>query len=269
MRVNEALKYARDNLHVSSCAKEARILLGSFLNRSQEWLIVNENAQIPSQEHFKKWIQRRNNNEPLEYITQKASFYSRDFFVSDGVLVPRPETELLVDLVCAKIKDMKNPRVLEIGVGSGIISIMLAVLNPDISINATDINVKALEVAYKNAVDFGVSERIDFCLCSLADDVSGEFDLLVSNPPYIPKGTILEPHVLREPHQALFAGNKGYEILEKLVHVAKSRKIKTLCCEMGYDQRGVMEEILRKHGVKDYSFCKDLSQHYRGFIAEF
>lgn len=269
MRVKEALEFARESLHVNNPAKEARVLLSAFLDKPTEWLVLNEKEEIPSFEYFKEWVFRRKNDEPLEYITQKVSFYSRDFFISEGVLIPRPETELLVDLVCAKIQNIKNPKVLEIGVGSGVISIMLALLNPDIRISATDISVRALEVAYKNAVDFGVDKRIDFCFCSYEEDVSGDFDLLVSNPPYIANGTILEPHVLREPHQALFGGKVGHEFLEKLVLITKKRGIKNLACEMGYDQMGIMSEILRKNGVKEFEFYKDLSFIDRGFIAKF
>lgn len=269
MRVDEALEFARENLHVNNSSKEANIILSAFLDKPREWLITHEKEQIPSEEYFKQWVIRRANDEPLEYITQKVSFYSRDFFVKEGVLVPRPETELLVDLVCAKIKDIDKPKVLEIGVGSGVISVMLALLVPNIRIVATDISVRALEVAHKNAVDFGVSEKIEFCFCSYEEDVSGEFDLLVSNPPYIADKTPLQKHVLREPHQALFGGKCGHEFLEKLVFIAKKREIKTLACEMGYDQKAVMEEILIKSGVKEFSFYKDLSSLDRGFIADF
>lgn len=268
MKVKEALEFARDNLEVENKVKEANILLSAFLNKSRQWILLHEEDEIPSEEYFKEWVKRRAENEPLEYITQKVSFYSKEFFICEGVLIPRPETELLVDIVCAKIQNIKSPKVLEIGVGSGIISIMLALLNENILIQATDISVRALEVAHKNAVDFGVEEKINFCFCSMDDDIKGEFDLLVSNPPYIKNGILLEPHVLREPHQALFGGEKGHEFLEKLVQIAKKRDIKTLACEMGYDQKAVMEEILSKN-AKDYMFYKDLSALDRGFVASF
>ncbi|PID48133.1 MAG: protein-(glutamine-N5) methyltransferase, release factor-specific [Proteobacteria bacterium] len=250
-------------------SKEASILLSAFLDKPRHWLVINEKEKIPNAKRFKEWVKRRSQNEPLEYITNKVSFYSRDFFIEKGVLIPRPETEILVDLVSKEIKNIPNPKVLEIGFGSGIISIMLALLNPRVNVVATDINPKALHLANKNAKKFGVSENINFKLCSYDDGIDGRFDILVSNPPYIKNGESLEEHVLKEPHEALFGGKFGHEFLEKLVSVSKMRGIKRLACEMGYDQKEVMGKILVENGVKEVSFYKDLSSLDRGFIARF
>ncbi len=269
MKISELLEFARKNLHVENPAKEANILLSSYLGKSREWIFLHANDKIENYDEFLNWIKRRRDNEPLEYITGKVSFYSREFFIESGVLIPRPESELLVDVAYNNIKDMPNPRILEIGVGSGIISIVLALLHKNTKICATDINKKALKLAYKNAKHFGVSEQIEFYECSYADGVSGEFDMLVSNPPYISDDEKLENHVLKEPHNALFGGKFGYEMLENLVKLAKLRDIKLLCCEMGYDQRVVMEGILKANEAKEFSFYKDLSSLDRGFEARF
>lgn len=230
---------------------------------------MHEDEELEDESGYFALIKRRKQDEPLEYITQKASFYSRDFLVQSGVLIPRPETEILVDVAVSLIKDKKSPKVLEIGVGSGIISIMLALLVKDVKICATDISVKALEVAYENAKRFGVLQKIEFTHCAYEKDVKGEFDLLVSNPPYIKNETPLKSDVLNEPHQALFGGEHGHEILHELVKIAKKRGIGYLACEMGYDQKCVMEKILQENGAKSYSFYKDLASLDRGFYAEF
>ncbi len=273
MRIKEALAKARDELKtnplIDNPYKEAGILLSAFLDESRAHLLLNEDKKLLHVEKFQEWIKRRVQNEPLEYISQKVSFYSREFFIESGVLIPRPETELLVDLVYKKIESMKEPKVLEIGVGSGIISVVLALLHPHVRICATDINEKALHVAKKNAQKFGVSDRIEFFNCSYESSVSGEFDVLVSNPPYIKNGFPLDEHVLKEPHNALFGGERGHEMLSELVLKAKKRGIKTLACEMGYDQKEIMEQILVQNGVKEYEFYKDLSSLDRGFIAKF
>lgn len=265
MNVKEVLESAR----VLECPqKEANILLCAFLDKPKEWIFVHDNDVVQNANEYLKWVKRYLHNEPLEYITGKVSFYSEEFYINEGVLIPRPETELLVDMASEILKDIENPRVLEIGVGSGIISIMLAKLHQKATFVATDINVKALELAYENAKKFDVVDRIEFSLASYDEGVEGNFDLLVSNPPYIKNGTLLERHVLNEPHQALFGGEKGHEMLEDIVNIAKKRLIENLVCEMGYDQRFAMEQIL-KQNAKEYIFYKDYASHDRGFRAKF
>lgn len=270
MNVKEALEYGRDFLfsYVENPQKEASLLLSSLLGVDRTWLIVHEKEEVKQVSMYQQYLQKRASYIPLEYIVQKASFYSRDFFIQEGVLIPRPETEILVDIALSVINKIKKPKVLEIGVGSGIISITLALLNPNIKIVATDISVRALEVAYKNACDFKVEDKIDFTHTSFDEGVEGEFDILVSNPPYIANNTLLEKHVLNEPHQALFGGEKGYEMLEKIVQTVKNRSIVYLACEMGYDQKIVMESIFEKEGFREYGFYKDLAGHDRGFLAK-
>lgn len=269
MKIKEALEVAKNELKVENPIKEANILLSAFLKKPREWIFLYDDEEIENSDEFISWIKRRADFEPLEYITQSVSFYSKDFFIEKGVLVPRPETEILVDKANLQLQNIKSPKVLEIGVGSGIISIMLALLHEDISITATDISEKALEVARKNALKFGVSEKIEFHHCSFEEGVSGKFDMLVSNPPYIQDNIKLDAHVLCEPHEALFGGEKGHEVLAKLVKIAKGRGIGLICCEMGYDQKEAMEEVFTQEGIREFEFYKDLSSHDRGFIAKF
>ncbi len=266
MRLKDALSFGANEL---KNIKEARILLSFFLGKSNEWIFLHENEKMQEYEGFKALIKRRKEHEPLEYITKKASFYSRDFCVENGVLIPRPETELLVDLALKSIEEVKNPKVLEIGVGSGIISVMMAVLNQNASIVATDINEKAINLAKQNAKKFGVEDRIKFFHTSFEKGVVGEFDLLVSNPPYISLSARLEPHVLKEPSEALFSGDDGTDMLKELVLIAKERGITKLCCEMGYDQKNAMSEFLKAQNARFYEFYQDLSGFDRGFLAKF
>ena len=147
----------------------------------------------------------------------------------------------------------KAPKIAEIDTGSGIISVMLA-LKTNAKIVATDINEKALKLAKKNALKFNVSDKIDFVKCSYIDEISGSIDILVSNPPYIARGYKLDKFVINEPHEALFGGEIGDEIL------------KNIACEMGYDQRASMEMALKFNGFKS-TFYKDLAGFDRGFCA--
>ena len=180
-------------------------------------------------------------------------------------MIPRPETEILVDKVLEIASLYKAPKIAEIGTGSGIISIMLA-LKTNAKIVATDINEKALKLAKKNALKFNVSEKIDFVKCSYIDEISGDIDILVSNPPYIARDYKLDKFVINEPHEALFGGEVGDEILKNIILIARNRDIKNIACEMGYDQRASMEMALKFNGYKS-AFYKDLAGFDRGFCA--
>ncbi|MFV0480802.1 MAG: HemK/PrmC family methyltransferase, partial [Campylobacteraceae bacterium] len=201
----------------------------------------------------------------FEYITKKASFYSRDFYVEEGVLIPRPETEILVDCAAQIIKKLNAKYIAEIGTGSGVISIMIALLFEDVEIVATDISNEAILLARKNAIKFGVENRVEFVHTSYLDGVVLP-EVLVSNPPYIAKSEALEEHVLNEPHTALFGGLRGDEILRDIIDIYnKNSEILALACEMGYDQKSSLEEYFKELHVKNYSFYKDLGGFDRGF----
>ncbi len=262
--VKEALLVAVGELKGSSKIpqKEARILLAHYLKKDQIWLITNEDRELVDEGYF-ELIRRRKEFEPVEYITNSVVFYSEEFFVDSRVLIPRPETELLVDVSLSTCKGIKNPKIVEIGCGSGVVSIMLAKLLPTAKITALDISKDTLEVSKINAKKHGVEGRIEFILSDLLNSVeNSSFDLLVSNPPYIKNSEVLEPNLSYEPDLALFGGKSGDEILKRIIDEFKSRDIKFLACEMGYNQR---EKILSY--LENAEFYKDLAGFDRGFLA--
>lgn len=257
----EATKRIKDISDIPN--KEARILLASFLKKDQLWIITHDDETIEEEGYF-KLIKRRVSNEPIEYITNSASFYGKDFYVDSSVLIPRPETEILVDLVASTCKGVKRPHIVEIGTGSGIISIMLKKLLPDAKLTAIDISEKALHVAKQNAKNHGVD--IEFIHSNLFDNYdNNNFDILVSNPPYIADNEPLHVGLSYEPSLALYGGNIGDEILRKIIDIYKNKNIKHLICEMGYDQRGKIANYLQTSGLK-VKFYKDLAGIDRGFI---
>ena len=207
----------------------------------------------------------------IEYILEKVSFYSEEFFIQKGALIPRPETEILIDRAVKILKNIENPKVLEVGVGSGIISVMLAKLIPDISIIAVDISSKALEIANKNISNFGVSDNIELRESNLFKNIKRLelFDLIISNPPYISnseKGN-LQRELDYEPDVALYGGTIGDEILQNIITEFILRKdSKYLLCEMGYDQKNKIINFLRDKEVK-LDFYKDLAGFDRGFTV--
>lgn len=246
---------------------ESKLLLSFATGLDQVELVTKSDQEVDGTLFF-KLVSRRANHEPMEYITGKASFYSRDFLTNSAVLIPRAETELLIDQALKLISGVKNPKIAEIGVGSGVISVMMATLRSDARITATDINPKALELAKLNAERFGVADRIIFKNCSLLDDHADQADLIVSNPPYIAQNYPLEKNVLKEPKEALFGGVVGDEILKQIIDLAHARKCK-LACECGYDQRNSLEEYLEKKSAKSLSFYNDYAGFTRGFVARF
>lgn len=257
------------NPYIPRASREAQLLLMAHLNRDELWLITSQNAEVTKIERLFDWVKRRSNNEPFEYITNSVSFYSQNFYIDEGALIPRPETEILIDEVIKSVKDKDvNVRFVEVGVGSGIISIVLAQHFKNASFIAVDISPAAIEVAKKNIVAFGLSDRIELRLGSLLEPVSEEIDYLVSNPPYIAEGEALESNLSYEPQNALFGGSVGDEIINKLLDEVLKRKINLFTCEVGYDQKDRIIKYLESKQYKNLEFYKDLSNFDRGFTLK-
>jgi len=251
---------------IERASREAQLLLMAFLNVDELWLITHQKTEIESVEVLFDWVKRRKNNEPFEYITKSVSFYSQNFYIAKGALIPRPETELLIDEVLKYEKD-KNKKItfVEVGVGSGIISIVLAQHFVNATFIGVDISLDALAIAKENIKRFSLENRIELRLGSLLDCVDEEIDYLVSNPPYIQEGIELESNLVYEPQNALFGGEVGDEIIKKLLDKVLKRKINFFSCEMGYDQKDKITKYLKDRDYKSLDFYKDLSNFDRGF----
>ncbi|MGB9619412.1 MAG: peptide chain release factor N(5)-glutamine methyltransferase, partial [Armatimonadota bacterium] len=199
---------------VDSPVLDAQLLLARVLGCSRLDLIAHPEQALtaPEIERFETLLSRRLAREPLAYILGRKEFYGLEFEVAPGVLVPRPETEVLVQ-ECARRLRTPFPTVLDVGTGSGVIAIALAIANPSALLYATDISPAALEVARANAAKHGVSERVNVLRCDLVESLAGMvFDAIVSNPPYVPAGQIdsLQPEIrLHEPVEALDGGPDG------------------------------------------------------------
>lgn len=254
------------NPHIERASREAQLLLMHHLGVDELWLLTNQNLHVDNCEKLFELASRRAKNEPLEYITQKVSFYSEEFFIAEGALIPRPETELLIDEVIKNVKD-KNSKITfaEVGVGSGIISIMLAKTFPNAKIVAVDISEAALKIAKINIERFGLQDRIELRLGSLLEPVSEHVDYLVSNPPYIADDFKLESNLSYEPQNALFGGTVGDEIIRELLDEVLSRNINFFSCEIGYDQQDKIRNYLNNKPLKKLEFYKDFSDFDRGF----
>ena len=270
--LNELLRQAQSKLRQScdSPAKEAQLLLAHTLGISQLELItrLNEHATFDL-ERFFGFVKRRAAHEPMEYITNGVSFFSQEFYIDRRALIPRPETELLIEHLLRRIERESDACIVEVGAGSGVVSIVLAQHLPNARFIAVDISEAALEVAKINRERFGLAERIELRQSDLFENVSERFDILVSNPPYIAEDAPLERNLSYEPQNALFGGRRGDELIRELIDFTCKRDfVRLFGCEMGYDQKERVQNYLANRFTCKVDFYKDYANFDRGFIIE-
>lgn len=252
-------------------AKEVEMMIGYLLDKNVIWLHLNANNEFTKTKELEKLVNKRATNYPMEYLINKASFYGETFLVKEGVLIPRPETELLIDNAIEIFKDKKETiNIIEIGTGSGIISVMLALLLKNVKIIAVDINEKALELAKQNAKKHNIEDKIEFRLSNLYENVpETDIHMTISNPPYIADDYKLPENVKFEPSNALFGGSVGDELLKDIIRDTNKKEIPYLLCEMGYDQKKPLEEYFKEFDIKYFSFYQDYEKFDRGFTIQF
>ena len=254
------------NPHIPRASREAQLILMHALHVDELWLLTNQSLHVENTSKIFEMTARRAKNEPLEYITNTVSFYSEEFYIDEGALIPRPETEILIDEVLKRIPD-KNAKMtfVEVGVGSGIISIILALNLPNAKFIGVDISKEAIRVSSKNIQKFGLQDRIELRLGSLLEPITEHIDYLVSNPPYIEDGVELENNLSYEPQNALFGGKIGDEIVKQLLDEVLKREINLFTCEFGYDQKDRIRNYLINKQFTSLEFYKDYSDFDRGF----
>ena len=201
-------------------------------------------------------IQEIKNKRPIQYIIGEWNFYEGTYFVNKDVLIPRPETEILVDHIKNNFSNLEN--VLDLGTGSGCIAIEISKIFESATIFGSDICEKALKVAKKN--NSQSKNKVNFIKSNWFSDIEGQFDLIVSNPPYIPKGTKLEVSTLFEPKVALFSEETGSEDLKKIISEAISylKTNGTLILEHGIGQSSELSSYMKEVGYKNIGTLNDL-----------
>ena len=213
-------------------------------------LLTHLREPVPAalEPQLSEWVTRRERREPTAYIVGRREFWGRGFQVTPAVLVPRPETEFIVEEALALVRERSAPRIADIGTGSGILAVTLAAEVPDATVIATDVSAEALAVAHQNACEFNVAERIEFTRTSYLDDVPGPFDLIVANPPYVRDVDRpgLSRDVRHEPAVALFGGPDGLRDLGGVLDaaVAKAAPDGWLVVEFGYGQEEDVRHLI-------------------------
>ena len=250
---------------------EARVLLAGLLKCSRTSLILHLDDMVDEDtvKTYFEWIQRRLKREPAAYIIGLKNFMGFDFEVDPSVLVPRPETELLVEDALMEIRDrdLLEPKILDVGTGSGCIAISLARLLPEAEITGIDIDERALAVARKNADSLGTNVSLiqGDLMSGMPSIWEGGFDMILSNPPYIASSDLsrLEPEISYEPRLALDGGTDGLLLLGRLIKQSAGflKPHGLLALEIGHDQGERVEDILGANGFENISVIKD----YGGF----
>jgi release factor glutamine methyltransferase len=239
---------------------DAEVLLGHVLQWERSRLFLHPDRELTAgeAERYRQLLGRRREGEPVAYITGRKEFWSISLQVDPRVLIPRPDTEVLVEEVLSLLPSPgdRTPRLLEIGVGSGAVSIALATARGDLRLVATDVSAAAVALARGNAVRAGVSGKISFLVCSLFAGLEGFFDGIISNPPYIADDEFADlPLEVRcyEPSVALRGGPDGTAFHREIIDGA-ARLLRPggfLALEIGAGQRGILEELLRRSPAYD------------------
>jgi release factor glutamine methyltransferase len=260
----DVLQAARTRLSSTSQypRRDAELILAHVLGCDPTALLTHPERPLSAKEAdgFESLLKRRLANEPVQYLTGEQEFFGLLFEVSPDVLIPRPETEHLVEAVLEHFDRDANLRIVDVGTGSGAIAIALAHALPRSRVTALDLYPSVLEVARRNAERHGVIDRITLLQSDLlAAAGNTEFDAVISNPPYIADGEVLEPQVANyEPRSALYAGPTGLEVYERLIPQASTvlKPRGWLMMEIGYGQRPALEALLG--GWSEVSFVPDL-----------
>jgi len=270
--INNGSKQLKDK-NIYSYKLDSEILLSEALNQTREKTLINLNKRIEPKKinDFYRFIKRRSSKEPIAYILKKKEFWSKNFLVDYNTLIPRPETELMVEKI-VKIFKTKNIFVLDIGTGTGCILLsILSELKNSKGIGI-DISSKAIKIASANSKKHKLTQRTKFYKRSLDEIYHNRFDLIVSNPPYIMRKDIknLNEDIKKfEPKLALDGGNDGLDVIKKVIYKSKNiLKIKgMLALEIGNEQFKKVSKILKSNRFKTRYLVKDYRENIRCILS--
>lgn len=272
--IKSALAFATVKLNHDEAKLEAQLLLQHVLNVNRAWLIAHENDALQANQHaaFEALLNRRLNGEPIAYILGGRAFYGLDLLVTPDTLIPRPDTETLVEAALAKIPMAAHPSILDLGTGSGAIALAIAKNRPQASVIAVDASKAALAVAKKNAQNLSI-DNVEFVLSNWFQHLNNQpFDVIVSNPPYIEENDAhLSQGDLRfEPISALSSGEDGLndirQIIENsLVHLQPQG---WLMLEHGFNQADKVADLMANTGFVSIETIKDFGGNNRVTIGK-
>ena len=277
MNYSQIIKFGSHKLklkNIDTYILDSELLLSHILKSSREQILINLNAKITKNDfkEFKKLLLRREKKEPMAYITKKKEFWKNNFYVNSDVLIPRPETELIVEEVLKNIQIHSSKKLLEVGTGSGCIVISIIKERIKCIATAIDISKKALKIAKFNAKMHHLKNNINFINIDIDKIQYNKYDFIISNPPYINKFNLrrLDQSIkFFEPHIALEAGIDGLREIKKLINKS-NRLLKIngkLIFEIGLYQCEVTKKILKQNGFYINKVINDISSIPRVIIS--
>tara|TARA_B100001093_G_scaffold383983_1_gene369704 strand:- start:1014 stop:1856 length:843 start_codon:yes stop_codon:yes gene_type:complete len=270
--INSGSQQLRNN-NITSYQLDAEILLAKTLNKKREEILISLDEEVSQKntQYFRKLILRRSSSEPIAYILKEKEFWSKNYYVDKNTLIPRPETELMVEKIIS-CSNKKNLNILDIGTGTG--CILLSILS-ELTLSkgiGVDVCQEAVKVAIKNAFKHNLSHKGKFYKKSFTEIYNSKFDIIVSNPPYIRKKELknLKDDIKKfEPKLALDGGNDGLDVIKKVIYKSKEiLKIKgMLALEIGNEQYKKVSIILKKNKFRIRFLVKDYQENIRSIIS--
>ena len=262
------------NKSINSAKLDSEILLASVIDKDRKYLILNNDQNIQEKNliHFQKLINKRSFREPIAYLTNKKHFWNYKFFVTKDTLIPRPDTELIVEQILKLTKSKTKMKILDIGVGSGCILLTILKERKNFYGVGVDISKKCLNISKINAKNLEVSSRVKFFKSDVDKFDLGKYDLIVSNPPYIKKFNLkyLDKDVVNfEPKLALDGGLDGLSEIRKVITKSSDliKKNGKFILEIGFNQKNKVINLLKDKGFYINSISKDLAKNDRCIVS--
>ena len=271
--INKAFKELKKN-HVKTPLLDSELILSKVINKSREFIILNSDKIINDENYhqFQRLIYKRSKGKPIAYLTGKKFFWKSEFEINDKVLIPRPDTEIIIEQVLDIYKSKNNINFLDIGFGSGCILLSILRERKDFIATGIDLSGEALKICNVNAYKLGVKNRVRLYKTDIDKFSKGKYDLIISNPPYIKKLDLryLEKDVIKfEPKLALDGGLDGISEIRKIIKKS-SELIKNggkLILEIAFNQKKEVKQLLRNNGFYINSVIKDLAKNDRCIIS--
>ena len=273
LAITEGAKILKDKC-VKNPFLDSELLMSKVVKKDKKYLLLNHDQEVKFEDlkYFKKLIEKRANGQPIAYLINKKFFWKSEFYVTNGTLIPRPDTEVLVEQVLKLYKYKDRVNILEIGIGSG--CILLSILKEKVNSYGTgiDISKNCLNISKINAKYLNVEARLKLFKTNVDKFNLGKYDLIISNPPYIKKHSLkyLERDVVGfEPHQALDGGIDGLSEIRKVIKKSSEliKKNGKFVLEIGFDQKNRVINILKKEGFYINNILRDLANNYRCIVS--
>jgi release factor glutamine methyltransferase len=271
--VIEGTNILRDK-SILSAKLDTEILMAKALDKNREYIILYQNKvlSVENLKYFKKLVQERATRKPIAYLLNKKFFWKNEFYVNNNTLIPRPDTEIVIEQILKVTKNKNHLKILDIGVGSGCILLSILDERKNFYGSGVDISKNSLEISKLNAKKLFVDERVKFYKSDVDKFNQGKYDLIVSNPPYIKRSDLkyLESDVLKfEPKLALDGGLDGLSVIRKVIKKSSEllKKNGKFILEIGFDQKGKVIKLLNNKGFYINSTVRDLANNDRCIVS--